>query len=175
MLSAENDAVIDIVYDPCDQISIRVATDTAPRELAAIDSATELWRAVSNVKITRNAANTTRNATAADQTLEILFEDASLVFRGVYQDEIGNIIVNRRLADPDDLAITVAHELGHAFGLPHIDARPSVMNSGNLEVLPIPADIDALSERWGPCVREEQPSRASTMLDSGGTTRFKRD
>jgi hypothetical protein len=61
-------------------------------------------------------------------------------------------VVNRRLSNPSDRAITVAHELGHALGLPHINDRESVMNSGNLEVLPLSEDADDLRDLWGACI-----------------------
>lgn len=145
-----SDQTIDIVYDPCTGIDIRAAADTTPNELVAIDAAIEYWQAVSNVDISRAYPG-------SEQKLPIRFENASLVFRGVYQDEVGDVIINRRLRDPNDLAITVAHELGHALGLPHIDDRDSVMNGGNLEFPPLPNDVDALGAVWGRCVYDDAP------------------
>jgi hypothetical protein len=150
-----SDQTIDIVYDPCTRIDIDAAEDTTPNELAAIDAAIEYWQAVSNVDISREYSR-------SEQKLPIRFKNAALVFRGVYQDEVGDVLINRRLQDPNDLAITVAHELGHALGLPHIDDRDSVMNGGNLEFLPLPNDVDALGVVWGPCVYSEA-SQTNTL------------
>jgi hypothetical protein len=146
----QGDQTIDIVYDPCTGIDIRAAEDTTPKELTAIDAAIEFWQAVSNVDISRDSPR-------SEQHLPIRFEEAALIFRGVYQDEVGDVIINRRLDDPNDLAITVAHELGHALGLPHIDDRDSVMNGGNLDILPLADDVDALGVVWGPCVHDDGP------------------
>ena len=72
---------------------------------------------------------------------------------GVYEDEVGVVFVNTDLTDPDARTITIAHELGHAFGLWHVAAseRPSIMNPGNLQVLPTVDDQAALAARWGTC------------------------
>jgi hypothetical protein len=152
--ASENDQSIDIVYDPCARIRVQPAVDTTLEELAAIDAAIDFWKAVAHVDIDR--ANL-----ESDQTLHIRFEDAALIFRGVYQDEVGDVIVNRRISGADARAITVAHEFGHALGLPHIDDRDSVMNRGNLEFLPLASDVDALSELWGPCVEDDTGPRST--------------
>ena len=146
---ADNDE-IDIVYDPCAGIRVQAAPDTTEAELVAIDRAIEMWTQVADFHIARNPTR------PFEQVLPIYFEEASLVFRGVYQDEIGDVVINRRLVDPDEQAITIAHELGHAIGLFHIETRDSVMNSGNLVLLPLTTDVDALSELWGPCVHDNR-------------------
>lgn len=145
--AADNDTVIETVFDPCLPTDIRAAEGTSAEELVAIDAAIRLWHDVARVDMARDLPG-------ADQKLNIRFEDAALVFHGLYEDEVGDVIINRRLADADDRAITVAHEFGHALGLPHIETRDSVMNSGNLKWRPLSTDADALGELWGPCVRD---------------------
>lgn len=71
----------------------------------------------------------------------------------MYEDEVGLIYINDALAAPE-LGIVIAHELGHAFGLPHIQGRASVMNAGNLTVAPNDDDRRALEALWGDCSAE---------------------
>lgn len=149
-LGPEDNEVIEIAYDPCAGIGIQAAPDTTRAELVAIDRAIELWSEVASLRISRDPTR------LFDQNIPIYFEEASLLFRGVYQDQVGDVVINRLLIDPEEQAITIAHEFGHALGLPHIETRDSVMNSGNLELLPLTADVDALSELWGPCVRDNR-------------------
>ena len=153
------DDEIERVYDPCAGISVQAASDTTEAELVAIDRAIEMWMQVADLRFSRDRAR------PFEQVLPIHFEEASLVFRGVYQDQIGDVVINRRLVDPDEQAITIAHELGHAIGLLHIETRDSVMNSGNLVLLPLATDVDALSELWGPCVRDNRDLAQPQQLD----------
>ncbi|HEY0881746.1 MAG TPA: M66 family metalloprotease, partial [Archangium sp.] len=78
------------------------------------------------------------------------FRSAAAVFRGIYEPVTGLVSINRGL-EGSDRTITIAHELGHALGLPHVPAseRASVMNPGNLTVLPTAEDVAALQQRWG--------------------------
>ena len=57
------------------------------------------------------------------------------------------------------LAVTIAHEIGHAFGLVHVpaDQRTSVMNPNNLVVEPTAEDVDTLATRWGGCLASDHP------------------
>ena len=84
-------------------------------------------------------------------TLEVQFEAAATAFHGLYDDERGVVIVNSAIADPEVLAIVIAHELGHAFGLEHRSDRTSVMNSGNLSTAPTDDDRAQVNALWGPC------------------------
>jgi Zn-dependent peptidase ImmA (M78 family) len=89
----------------------------------------------------------------AGATLEVRFDSAAPQFHGLYDDQAGVIYVNQDLVDPGLLSIVIAHELGHAFGLLHIDAgeRASVMNPGNLTTPPTDADQAAIEALWGAC------------------------
>jgi len=48
---------------------------------------------------------------------------------------------------------SVAHELGHAFGLVHVpqSERTSLMNPGNISTPPTVEDQAALAALWGTC------------------------
>ena len=87
----------------------------------------------------------------ADTTVNVIFEDAAPSFHGLYDDTSGVIYINNDLAAGESLSIVIAHELGHAFGLPHITDRPSVMNPGNLTIKPNVADQAAIEALWGNC------------------------
>ena len=112
------DDTIDRTFDPC-----AFAIDTT---VAGVSEALALWGLES--------------APGAPEIV-ITFEDAAPSFHGLYDDEAGMIYVNSRLTDPAARAIVIAHELGHAFGLPHIDVRTSVMNRGNLSTTPTLDDV----------------------------------
>jgi Zn-dependent peptidase ImmA (M78 family) len=83
----------------------------------------------------------------------LTFQVAAAPFHGLYDDRAGRIFVNEDLTDVAPLRITIAHEIGHAFGLPHVSAsvRRSLMNTGNTTVSITPEDVDALAAIWGRC------------------------
>lgn len=140
---AAGDGELDVVFDVCAPIRLE-APGASAAQLTAIDAAAALWRAHGVVAIGRDLDG---------PAVEIRFEPAAPAFHGLYQDEAGVVLVNATLADPDARAITIAHELGHAFGLWHVAAgeRPSIMNPGNLTLTPTLADQAALAARWGAC------------------------
>jgi hypothetical protein len=145
-LSASDDT-IDVTFDPC-TVAVAPGSDTAPAEIDAIDRGLQLWNGSANLTLTRWAGE--------DQPRVVVrFEEGPLAFRGVYDDERGVVIVNRRLSEPHERAVTVAHELGHAFGLPHVDvsSRRSLMNPGNVAIEPTAEDVTELRSRWGACAQ----------------------
>lgn len=140
------DSTIDITHDICSEITVAAGTAGEPQR-AALDRAIELWRA-------RGVRGLVQAEPGLDRghvpSLSLVFEDASSAFRGHYDDEHGVIYINARITEPEPLAIVIAHELGHAFGLAH-GAAPSVMESGNLATPPTEVDQRTLEALWGAC------------------------
>ena len=87
------------------------------------------------------------------QVISLEFQAAAEMFHGFYDDQRGVVYINLSLEDDHQRSVTIAHELGHAFGLVHVQAseRASVMNPGNLTVEPTAADAAALTALWGNC------------------------
>lgn len=145
--------------DPCTALAITaVAATTAERD--GIDGAFALWRDRGVSAFDAPPAGSAGAAAPATPgaALEIRFEDAAATFHGVYDPTVDRVVINRDITDPTTLAIVIAHELGHVFGLAHIapTARISLMNPGNLITPPTDADQAALEALWGAC---RQPPR----------------
>jgi hypothetical protein len=132
------DTTIDITHDPCAGVALDGGTTTAQR--AGLDGALRLWRDL-GVAV----------AGSEPSTIEVVFEPASAAFRGVYDDERSVIHINDGIEEPGPLEIVIAHELGHAFGLPHVTDRPSLMNPANLTQPPTDLDREAVEALWGRC------------------------
>ncbi len=94
---------------------------------------------------------TPAQAAEGDAQIQLVFEDAAEAFHGLYDDEHAVIYINARITAAGPLAIVIAHELGHAMGLPHI-AAASVMRSGNTTIGPTPDDDARLHALWGECL-----------------------
>lgn len=139
-------------HDACAPLTVTTAA-ASPAEQAGIDGALALWRdhGVSAFDVSPDAA-------APGPTIDIQFADAAAAFHGVYDPTGNRVLINRDLTDPATIAIVIAHELGHAFGLVHISsaARRSLMNPGNLVTPPTEADQQAVQALWGHC--GEQPA-----------------
>ncbi len=129
-----------ILYSPCALVLIEPEDGTTGPERESVSTAITLWRDV----------GLTTLSTSEGVSVAVRFKKAPSMFHGVYEPSSGVVFINRELngAERD---ITVAHELGHALGLPHVppEERASVMNPGNLIVLPSPSDQAALQRLWG--------------------------
>ena len=133
---------------------------TADRQ-AGVQTAADLWNAIAGARLvvadTATAppldavdAASSDAAPAAPPTVPLRFQAAAALSHGFYDPVLGLVLVNDDLvARP--LAVTVAHEVGHAFGLVHVTNRPSVMNPGNLDIEPNATDVTALADLWGRC------------------------
>ena len=132
-----------IVYDPCGTVVLAPQPDTSAAERASMQQAIALWRDVGLTTLTLDeSANAAR--------VPVRFAVGPSAFHGVYEPSLGLVTVNRVLADRER-DVTVAHEVGHALGLPHVDPaeRVSLMNPGNLTVVPTADDAAALDALWG--------------------------
>jgi Zn-dependent peptidase ImmA (M78 family) len=123
------------------------ASDATDDERASIQVALTMWQQV-------DGPNLSLQADQMDPGLQILrvgFERASLAAFGRYRPEYADVLINRNLLDPRGRAITIAHEIGHAFRLSHTKGRRSLMNPGNLDVPPAPEEAQLIRTRRGPC------------------------
>jgi len=142
-------------HDACAPLAITTSMAT-PAEQAGIDGALALWRARGASAFDAalpGAPGEAAAGAAAGAVIDIQFADAAAVFHGVYDPTGDRVLINRDLTDPATVAIVVAHELGHAFGLVHVSpgARRSLMNPGNLTTPPTDADQQAVEALWGRC------------------------
>lgn len=146
---SRGDAFIELTFDPC---AVTIWTDaTDADELSSIDQGIGMWNTMAGLRLARSSG-TERHG------LGIRYGEALHSFRGVYDDQEGIAFVNRRL-DRRARAIAVAHEVGHAFGLLHVERaeRLSVMNPGNVVVAPTFEDGNALWELWDACAFDAAP------------------
>lgn len=141
--SPSEDGTIDTTYDPCTAHIALVSPST--EQITETDAALTLWNE-------RAFLTLGRATTPHARTIPVQFDDAAAAFHGVYDDEHGVVFINRDLTG-HALAITIAHELGHAFGLRHVKAsvRKSLMNPSNIEVEPTAEDAEQLQAIWGTC------------------------
>lgn len=157
---AEPDEFIDIVFDPCETIFLEVQSTFSNEQYEAVRQAGRMWNDLlgSSIGISELAANMDvyqdgdAPFSVADRTIPVVFDRAAEAFRGYYDDENGVIYINDRLAI-ENIAYTLAHEIGHSFGLFHIEKtnRISVMNHGNMSIAPNREDAKAVENLWGIC------------------------
>lgn len=138
---ASSPAGPEIVYSPCSPLQVVADADATASERESIPAAIALWREVGLTTLTTSDVE--------GEQVPVRFAVSTTLFRGLYEPTLGVVSINRDL-DSEGQAITLAHELGHALGLPHVPLkeRSSVMNPGNLTVLPSLADKAELERLW---------------------------
>jgi uncharacterized protein YjaZ len=138
---------ITVTFDPCRPLL--VGTDNASAEQqASLDDSIAMWQARDLPEL-RHA----HPGEVADVTLR--FQRAAGNFHGFYDGARATIYINAALDDRHARAVTIAHELGHAYGLLHVDLdeRHSVMNRANVMTEPTAEDGAAITALWGECHR----------------------
>lgn len=141
------DQTVDTAFDPCSQLRITVSSDADPADAKVVDAAMQMWSHVLAVQYELVDDDGTADV------LRVHFLAGDSFFRAIYWDNIGKVEVSRDRLAPENYPIALAHELGHSFGLLHVDAkaRPSVMNVGNLTVEPTSEDAAQVRARWAAC------------------------
>lgn len=117
------------VFSVCAPIGI------ASDNMVPVEEAISMWSAVGIGDLQPGGAD-----------ISVVFASGGPSEFGFYDN--GIVTINRDL-DDDRAAITIAHELGHAFGLVHVSDRPSVMNPGNLTIAPTAEDRASIA----PCAQ----------------------
>lgn len=145
----DDHAPAEVSFDPCEPLGISLVGEMSAAETNSVAEAISMWRLAGAQVDIDDAAG------SAFPSLTLRFDDAAPIFYGVYLDESGEIVINHSLPD-NSRRITIAHELGHAFGLAHVERadRVSLMNPGNLDIGITAGDLAELDRVWGACPRD---------------------
>jgi hypothetical protein len=137
-----------VTFNPCTPVTLAPDAAASAGELAGIAAAAVLW----NHSAGSALAMVSSTSAGGPAMLPIHFQTAAAPIHGLYDGPDGQVFINDDLSG-EELAITLAHEIGHSFGLVHIapDVRASLMNPGNLTVSITPDDIATLTALWGRC------------------------
>ena len=151
----------DVAFDACAPLPLITDAGLTDAQAAGIAAAMPLWndRAGTHLMMAGDPAASGPAAFGPGTPgLPIHFQNAGAPFHGLYDAPSGQVFINTDLSGAP-LAITIAHEIGHAFGLVHIssDQRSSVMNPNNLVIEPTAEDVDTLATRWGGCLASDHP------------------
>jgi hypothetical protein len=142
-----------VAFDPCQPLLLMPDPAATATERDAIAAGADLWNAIAGTRLAVADADA-----SADVFLPIHFQAAAAAFHGLYDPTNGQVFINTDLVGGAQ-AVTIAHEIGHAFGLAHVPAgqRTSVMNPGNLNTEPNATDVATLALRWGACGEPAYP------------------
>jgi hypothetical protein len=142
---------MDITYDPCG-VQVLPDDDATDAELQSLDAAFALWNRSGGFRVQRS-----ERGGVQEQPLVVHFRKSLGPFHGYYDDEAGEISIPSGMHETER-TVTIAHEIGHAFGLWHVklSARPSVMNPGNTTIMPTEQDVDSVRALWGKCDEQNE-------------------
>lgn len=138
---------IEHTYDPCSPLTLAVEDGLGDAERRGVEDAIAVWTQVVPARITIGSG------TRAPDVLPVRFEPGDTFYRAIYWDAFGEIAISRDRLAPEHYGIALAHEMGHAFGLHHVEPseRISVMNVGNLEQGPTEDDAAGIAALWPSC------------------------
>ncbi len=131
-----------IRFDPCQPVAVALDVGGTANQQTGARAAIGWWLATAGARLSMDGPS--------GVALPVHFQPAAAPSHGFFDPARGEIFVNDDLSG-DALAVVVAHELGHAFGLVHVTGRASVMNAGNVDVAPNVGDAADLSAVWGTC------------------------
>jgi hypothetical protein len=143
----DNATTVDgLTFDPCKPLVVVPDATATDAERQGIAGALALWNSIAGSQLS------TADAAPSDGTASVVlhFQAAAAPFHGLYDAKTAQIYLNSDLAGGAE-QITLAHEIGHSFGMVHISGRASVMNAGNLTVAPNAGDVSTLAGLWGSC------------------------
>jgi hypothetical protein len=135
-------------FDPCTPVVLAPEADATTAQRGGVQAAALLWNARAQTRLSVRPPEETASLVAP--ALTVRFQAAAAPSHGFFDPDTGDVFINDDLS-AHPLAVTIAHELGHAFGLAHVAGRPSVMALGNLDVEPNDADVAAVAGLWGRC------------------------